>query len=152
MIKYANKKRKALDLQPGDFTYLRSDALQLSSFPSRKLAPQFLGPFKVVKRLSNSYRLQLPAHFRRTHPVFHSSLLKPCIHPHDEDTSPTFIHPETAEAEYEVEAILRHRINRRRNNKLEYLIRWKNFDQSEDSWEPSENLTNAREIVLAYNQ
>jgi hypothetical protein len=36
--------------------------------------------------------------------------------------------------EYEVASILRHRLSR--SKKLEYLIRWKNFDPSDDTWEP----------------
>jgi hypothetical protein len=42
--------------------------------------------------------------------------------------------------EYEVASILRHRLHR---NRLEFLIRWKNYDSSDDTWEPEENLVNA---------
>jgi hypothetical protein len=43
--------------------------------------------------------------------------------------------------EYEVDTILRHRVSRGR--KLEYLIRWKNYDPSDDTWEPEANLAGA---------
>lgn len=56
---------------------------------------------------------------------------------------------ETAEgAEYEVKAILGHRLGRR--NKLELLVRWKGYDASEDSWEPEANLANAEELLRSY--
>lgn len=51
-------------------------------------------------------------------------------------------------AEYEVEAILGHRLGRR--NKLELLVHWKGYDVSEDTWEPEANLANAGRILKAY--
>ena len=38
---------------------------------------------------------------------------------------------------YEVEKILNERTN---GNKLEYLVKWKGYDESQNSWEPFENL------------
>jgi hypothetical protein len=43
--------------------------------------------------------------------------------------------------EYEVATILKHRLTR--GKKLEFLIRWKGFDISDDSWEPEANLEGA---------
>ena len=45
--------------------------------------------------------------------------------------------------EYEVEAILSHRPDK--NRETTYLIKWKGYDSSENSWEPESNLTNAEE-------
>lgn len=42
--------------------------------------------------------------------------------------------------EYEVENILR---GRYRNKKLEYLVKWKNFPNSRNTWEPKSNLNQA---------
>ena len=53
--------------------------------------------------------------------------------------------------EYEVEAIIAHRqADRRGRGAREYLVRWKNFDASEDTWEPPGNLENAEEILVEY--
>jgi hypothetical protein len=41
--------------------------------------------------------------------------------------------------EFEVASILKHRTAR--GKKLEYLIRWKGFDVSDDTWEPEANLS-----------
>jgi hypothetical protein len=43
---------------------------------AKKLQPRFIGPYKVVQKLSEyTYKLQLPKSMSRLHPVFHVSLL-----------------------------------------------------------------------------
>ncbi|KAM7283228.1 chromodomain Y-like protein [Ixodes scapularis] len=52
---------------------------------------------------------------------------------------------------YEVERILNHRRKRSgRNEKQEYLIRWKGFGPEEDTWEPEKNLTGCEELLREY--
>jgi hypothetical protein len=46
--------------------------------------------------------------------------------------------------EYEVNEILE---QRQKNGKTEYLIRWKDYRPEDDTWEPLENLKNAREAL-----
>lgn len=53
---------------------------------------------------------------------------------------------EESEAEYEVAAILDHNIKR---NKRLFLIRWKNFSPTHDSWEKEDNL-NCPKILKNY--
>ena len=78
--------------------------------------------------------------------MFHVSLLKPHVGPPSEVEQPVF---DTAQGqEFEVEAILSHRIGRR--NKIEFLIRWKGFDISDDTWEPESNLENCPLLLAEY--
>ena len=146
MVQQANKHRRPLNLRVGDLVYLRSDALQIPSFFSRKLAAKYIGPFPVVKTIgATSYRLQLPPRYSNVHPVFHASQLRPHFGDiTEEDRQPTFTSNNSTE--YEVEAIINHRFNRR-PRRLEYLIRWRNFDASEDTWEPESHLDNCRELL-----
>ena len=45
---------------------------------SKKLSPQFIGPFRVLDPIgSQAYRLALPDQYERIHNVFHISLLEP---------------------------------------------------------------------------
>ncbi len=46
-----------------------------------KLAPKFIGPFPVTKIISPvAVCLKLPPTYRRIHPIFHVSKLKPVFH------------------------------------------------------------------------
>lgn len=59
--KYANRGRKELILQPGDWVWVH---MRKERFPARrrtKLSPRGDGPFKVLDRINNNaYRLELP--------------------------------------------------------------------------------------------
>ena len=75
------------------------------------------------------------------HPVFHVSLLEP----HVPNTFPGRVVevplPIQVDGlpEFEVNSILDSRFRRR---KLQYLVDWVGYDESERSWEPADNITN----------
>jgi hypothetical protein len=49
--------------------------------------------------------------------------------------------------EFEVEKVVGDRM---RHGKREFLVKWRFFDEFENSWEPEDNLGNAREAVTSY--
>ena len=49
--------------------------------------------------------------------------------------------------EYKIEAIISHR---RSGKGRAYLVKWKGYPTSENTWEPEQNLYNAREILKQY--
>lgn len=53
----------------------------------------------------------------------------------------------TPSDEYEVERLLSHKIE---NRKKYFLVRWKGYDSTHDSWESAKNLTNSTKILNAY--
>ncbi|XP_065305247.1 uncharacterized protein [Dermacentor albipictus] len=54
---------------------------------------------------------------------------------------------------YEVEKILKYRIRGQGKKKIEeYLIRWKNFGPSEDTWEPRKNLLDCEELLIEFEK
>ena len=58
----------------------------------------------------------------------------------------TAYHPE-GEEEFEVEAIIAHR---KRGNGHQYLVKWKGYPHSNNTWEPTINLKGASEILHFY--
>jgi hypothetical protein len=126
--------------------WLKTVNLQLPASLTKKLSPRWVGPFPILQVISKtSYKLELPVAWK-LHPVFHVSMLKPHHGRARQVEQPVFSTEEGAE--YEVEAILGHRLGRR--NRLELLVRWKGYDVSEDSWEPEANLANAEELLRSY--
>ncbi len=148
MVQQANKRRRAVEFAVGDLVWLKTDHLQLPSTQARKLAPRWVGPFPIVQRVSDvAMRLQLPSHWK-IHPTFHVSLLKQHFGPTPPDQQPVFTVDNGVE--FEIDQILQHRIGAR--NKVQYLIRWKGYDASEDMWLPETELTGAQRLLNAYKR
>lgn len=51
------------------------------------------------------------------------------------------------EEQYEVEAILKRRLKR---GVVEYLVKWKDYDSDENTWEPEQNLVGAKDTIQAF--
>jgi len=134
-----------------DQVWLESKHLALPH-QSKKLAPKRVGPFHITKVISPvAFRLDLPSSWR-IHDVFHASLLMP--YRETAAYGPNFIKPPPdlidGEEEYEVEAVLNHRMFGRRRQ-VQYLIKWKGYPHSDNTWEPSENV-HADELISAYHK
>ncbi len=106
-----------------------------------KLTPKCLGPFKVTQKISPvAYCLKLPTNWR-IHNMFHALLFTPYhkMYAH----GPNFTHPPPdlidGEDEYEVKQIVTHR-QFRRSKKLQYLTKWKGYPESDNTWEPTDQV------------
>nr|GEY22349.1 putative reverse transcriptase domain-containing protein [Tanacetum cinerariifolium] len=79
---YADKRRKPLEFKVGDRVLLKvSPWKEVVRFGKKgKLAPRYVGPFKIVKRVGQvAYRLKLPQELSCIHDTFHVSNLKKCL-------------------------------------------------------------------------
>jgi hypothetical protein len=79
---YADKSRKPLQFEVGDFVYLRvSPTRGIQRFGIKgKLAPRYVGPFEFLEVCGLvAYRLQLIPQLAAVHNVFHVSQLRKCI-------------------------------------------------------------------------
>jgi len=118
-------------------------------YQSRKLAPKREGTFTITEVLGPvTYRLQLLNQWR-IHNIFHTSLLSPYCE--TEAHGPNFMKPPPdlikGEEEYEIEAITSHK---KWGRGYHYLIKWKGYPISDNTWEPPSNLKNTREILNNY--
>jgi hypothetical protein len=100
------------------------------------------------------YRLRLPDNYPM-HPVINLEHLRRYRASPDKFGERTTLPPTrdllNATEEYEVEAIIGHRLSGRRDgNRRMYLVRWKGFDPSEDTWVPEWDLRNAPEMRREY--
>src|SRR5712671_7832429 len=135
----------------GNKVWLKATHLNLP-YQMPKLVPKRQGPFNIVNVVSPvAYCLQLPAAWN-IHDVFHASLLTP--YRETASHGPNFTRPPPdlvqGNEEFEVETIINHRFFGRRKT-LQYLIRWKGYPSSDNTWEPVDNV-HAPEIVKQYHQ
>jgi hypothetical protein len=113
-----------------------------------KLAPCWYGPFRVIWASPTNCRLDLPSHIK-IHPIFYNSLLKP----YHETKEHSLNHEKPAleivngkEEHYEIKAILMARPTWNRKS-MQYLIKWKGYPASENSWLSEKELTHAKELL-----
>ena len=82
----ANRHRRPAPFTEKDLVYVSTKNMSLPRGRARKLAPKFIGPFRISKVLgNNSFVVDLPADLRRRgiYDVFHASLLR--IHVPNDD-------------------------------------------------------------------
>jgi len=134
-----------------DLVLLEATNLQ-TTHPKAKLAPRRYGPFKVLWASPTNCKLELPPQMR-IHPVFHNSLLKP--YKETMAHGPNFARPPPEivggeEGHYEIERILTSRPTRNRRS-TQYLVKWKGYPDSENSWLPAKELQSARELLKQFH-
>lgn len=136
--------------KPGDLVWLEGTNVH-TTHPKAKLAPRRHGPFKVISATEVNSKLTLPKTWR-LHPVFHNSLLSPYKETQAHGPNYTRPPPDIVEGEddhYEVEVILQSRPSPNRRG-VQYLVKWKGYPNSENSWLPASQLKHAEELVREF--
>lgn len=72
--RYTNKKRGEVDFEKDDLVYITTKHMKMDR-PSRKLAEQAVGPFKIPKKIGNAYEVELPSSMK-IHPVLSPDKLR----------------------------------------------------------------------------
>lgn len=138
---YADKKRLPIPFKVGDQVLVSNRHIR-SSRPKKKLDWKYVGPGTILAQIGPSaFKVEVPG-LNNVHPVFHASLLEPFTQ------RGTIAHPDTPITDtlrsygddvYEVDEILDRRQDE--NNQWEYLVKWKGYDQEENSWEAGSNIS-----------
>jgi transposase InsO family protein len=144
---YDTKKVEGPTFKEGEMVYLSTKNITTKR-PSHKLDYKYIGPYKIKKRISESnYELDLPPKVR-LHKVVHVALLESAA-----DTIQVKIGNEPEEIDgpeaYEAEAI---KDMQKIDNQTMYLIKWKNYPESENTWEPPKHLANAQRLLKNFHQ
>ena len=139
--------RKITEMKVGDQVWLKGKNLALAGH--QKLSPKRYGPFAITEHIGPvAYRLDLLTSMK-IHNVFHIDLLMP--YKETEAYSTLFTRPPPViegEEEYEVKVILDVRRHGRKR-KLQYLVHWKGYPNSNNLWVDHGNL-NAPDLLKEY--
>lgn len=149
MKKAYDKHKRHETFEEGEKVMLSTKNLRSRGL-SKKLAPRFIGPFIIEKKISDvSYRLLLPKEMK-VFPVFHVSLLKRF---EGSDTSQAPHVPQEFLAvedpyEWEVDDLLGKKMEEEDGaRRTYYLVKWKGFPQEEATWEPVEHLGRLKRLT-----
>ncbi|GBG78010.1 hypothetical protein CBR_g25944 [Chara braunii] len=112
MIASENKHCRPSTFQVGDIVWVKAFELGQEHGISRKLMPQYFGPWEVLDVVGNdpdrpSYVIRIPGHLR-TYPVFHASKLAPSKET-DQFPSRRSMLPPTMDGEVDINDIVDHR-------------------------------------------
>ena len=154
---YTNLRRREVQFQVGEKVMLSTEDLQWKGKINRKLSARYIGPFTIKRVLSRlNYELELPPTLP-IHPVFHVLKLKKYVG--DDSRFPNRVQepsrplPEIVgeEEQYEVEAIRNHRYRKWRGEMhKQYLVKWKGYDEYENTWQWWDDLEHAQDVIRDY--
>ncbi|QRV99116.1 Reverse transcriptase (RNA-dependent DNA polymerase) [Ceratobasidium sp. AG-Ba] len=138
MTRQANTHRRPAEIKEGNLVYVSTKNMRIPKGQARKLAPKYVGPYKVLRVLTRgaSYEIELPKEIkaRGIHPVFHASLLRVHV-PSDDRRFPgrefnQIVGLGDAPQEWAVERVLTHK---GKGRKAIFKLAWKTGDET---WEP----------------
>lgn len=145
----SDRRRRDLQFSVGDQVLLATADLALKeSGQTNKLLPPWVGPFKVLAVINpNAYKLKLPDRWKLLHPVFNISRLRP-YKANDATQFPgrevlSRPPPDIVDGDktFIVETILdKKSVKSGRSRVTKYLIKWQGYPDSDNTWEPAQNL------------
>ena len=144
MQRQMDKKLKmAPQLKKGDKVYLLTRNWKTKKLRTKKLDHVKVRPFSVEEKAGPvNIRLRL-LRDARVHPNFHISMIELA----DQSTplQETFHYQPEEEQEFKAEQILKRKGQR-------YLVKWKDYPDSENTWEPLRNLANCQLLLQQFQQ
>ena len=130
---------------PGDLAYLRVTPMRGTHRLGikGKLAPQYIGPFKVLARRGEvAYRLEFPANLSKVHDVYHVSQLKKCFKDPGRAVDHESIDLQEDLTYHEHPVLILDEAERRTCNKSVkfFKVQWSHNSDKEATWEREDHL------------
>jgi hypothetical protein len=157
--RYTNLRRRDIKFKEGERVMLSTKDLRWKGRVTPKFTVKYIGPYTIKRVLSPlNYELQLPTSLS-IHPVFHVSKLKTFkdgneIFPgrREEEKQPSAEIVDGNE-EWEVEAIRNHQMKKWKGElHKQYLVKWKGYPETDNTWEWWDSLGKARQLVEEYEE
>ena len=136
--KRLDTKKNLVTIKPGDKALLSTRNLT-----NDKLDIPYIGAFKILNVKNTTVELSLPD--TKIFSKFHASLIKKA--PPDTPLITTWNY--STKEEYEMERILQ---KKQREQKAEFLVKWKSYDISKTIWEPKAHLANAQTTLRQFRK
>ena len=158
-IRY-DAKHKDISLDVGDKAFLVLHRGYKVQGAHRKLGPQRVGPFPVVRKAGNlAYELKLPSNML-IHPVISVAQLEPAPKDDDPYNRSADMHPppvenaddsdpENEDRPYEIERFLDKRVTP--TGQIKYLVKWKGYGHEHNGWFHINRLGHAQEHIDAFD-
>ena len=142
---YADKRRKDIEFEVGDFVYLKASPLRntIRFHLKGKLAPRYVGPYAIIERIGKlAYKVQLPRELAGVHPVFHVSQLRRCLRVPDEQIPAAAVDiQENLEYREHPIRILDTATKDTRSKTIPMCkVQWSNHTEREATWEKESEL------------
>jgi predicted DNA-binding protein (MmcQ/YjbR family) len=146
----ADKHRREVNFDVGDEVFLTLRGLKQER-PSLKLSNKSAGPYRIIRKVGHSFKLQLPDDMM-IHPVFAPEKLRLA---YKRDSEPLQGQIQDKEPpvkinnreEWTVKDILDSRV---RYRKLQYKVDWQGHDEDK-TWYPAINFKNAAHKIQEYH-
>jgi hypothetical protein len=134
----ANAKPQRTEFPIGDYVLLHHPGER-----PEKMKTQLQGPYKVVKSNKSSYTIENLVD--KKHHTVHITNLRPYYF------DPAVIDPAIIamhdNQEFVIEKVLNHRGDKKLRSSMEFLIKWKGFDdENQNSWEPWSGVRNTEKL------
>ncbi|WVZ98149.1 hypothetical protein U9M48_043619 [Paspalum notatum var. saurae] len=142
---YADKRRRELTFEAGEFVYLKVSPLRGTKrfYMRGKLAPRYVRPYRIKKKIGElAYEVELPEHLSDVHPVFHVSQLRKCLRLPKDQISPEAVdlQDNLEYSEYPIQILYRAEKGTRRTRIPVYKVLWSNHSEREATWEKESEL------------
>lgn len=138
MIQQVDNKHSEKEFEIGQWVFLIAtiSSSLASSTPFSETRKEIYGSFRIIHRIEPmTYELELPGR-ARIHPIFHTSLLKPCHGHPSSQVLPLPPHTTSTTADPTPIATVQCRqVPSNTGGKIEILVQWKEQDIEEATWE-----------------